>query len=161
MMRIGHGFDVHRLVADRALVIGGVTIPWHLGLLGHSDADVLLHAICDAILGALALGDIGKHFPDSDPAYKGIDRMRLLEHVIALAARHGFAVGNLDATVVAQQPKLAPHIPAMVARIAEACRVEAGRINVKATTTEQLGYTGRGEGIAAYAVVLMETGARS
>ena len=161
MMRIGHGFDVHRLVADRALVIGGVTIPWHLGLLGHSDADVLLHAICDAILGALALGDIGKHFPDSDPAYKGIDSMRLLEHVIALAARHGFAVGNLDATVVAQQPKLAPHIPAMVARIAEACRVEAGRINVKATTTEQLGYTGRGEGIAAYAVVLMETGARS
>jgi 2-C-methyl-D-erythritol 2,4-cyclodiphosphate synthase len=157
-MRIGHGFDVHRLVADRPLVIGGVTIPWHLGLLGHSDADVLLHAICDAMLGALGLGDIGKHFPDTDPAYRGIDSMRLLEQVVGLAAAHGFAVGNLDATVVAQQPKLAPHIPAMVIRIAEACRVEAGRINVKATTTEQLGYTGRGEGIAAYAVVLMEQG---
>ena len=155
-MRIGHGFDVHRLVADRPLVIGGVAIPWRLGLLGHSDADVLLHAICDAILGALGLGDIGKHFPDSDPAYRGIDSMRLLEHVINLAEARGCAVGNLDATVVAQQPKLAPHIPAMVARIAAGCRVEAGRINVKATTTEQLGYTGRGEGIAAYAVVLME-----
>jgi len=161
MMRIGHGFDVHRLVAERPLVIGGVTIPWHLGLLGHSDADVLLHAVCDAILGALALGDIGKHFPDSDPTYKGIDSMRLLEHVIALVAENGFAVGNLDATVVAQQPKLAPHIPAMVARIAAACRVEAGRINVKATTTEQLGYTGRGEGIAAYAVVLLQASDRS
>ena len=155
-MRIGHGFDVHRLVTDRPLVIGGVAIPWRLGLLGHSDADVLLHAICDAILGALGLGDIGKHFPDSDPAYRGIDSMRLLEHVINLAEARGYAVGNLDATVVAQQPKMAPHIPAMVARIAAGCRVEAGRINVKATTTEQLGYTGRGEGIAAYAVVLME-----
>ena len=161
MMRIGHGFDVHRLVAERALILGGVTIPWHLGLLGHSDADVLLHAICDAILGALGLGDIGKHFPDTDPAFKGIDSMRLLEHVIALAAERGFAVGNLDATVVAQQPKLAPHIPAMVTRIAAACQVDAGRINVKATTTEQLGYTGRGEGIAAYAVVLMEPADRS
>lgn len=156
-MRIGHGFDVHRLVPGRPLIIGGVTIPWHLGLLGHSDADVLLHAICDAILGALGLGDIGKHFPDSDPAYKGIDSMRLLEQVIVLAAGQGFAVSNLDATVVAQQPRLASHIPAMVARIAAACRVDAGRINVKATTTEQLGYTGRGEGIAAYAVVLMES----
>jgi 2-C-methyl-D-erythritol 2,4-cyclodiphosphate synthase len=155
MMRIGHGFDVHRLVPDRPLVLGGVTVPWHLGLLGHSDADVLLHAVCDAVLGALALGDIGKHFPDSDPAYRGIDSMRLLEHVVALAAERGFTVGNLDATVVAQQPKLAPHIPAMVARIAAACQVEAGQVNVKATTTEQLGYTGRGEGIAAYAVVLM------
>jgi len=156
MMRIGHGFDVHRLVAERALILGGVTIPWHLGLLGHSDADVLLHAICDAILGALGLGDIGKHFPDSDPAFKGIDSMRLLEHVVALAVERGFTLGNLDATVVAQQPKLAPHIPGMVTRIAAACRVDAGRINIKATTTEQLGYTGRGEGIAAYAVVLME-----
>ena len=159
MMRIGHGFDVHRLVPERPLILGGVTIPWHLGLLGHSDADVLLHAICDAILGALALGDIGKHFPDTDPRYKGIDSMRLLEHVIALAAAKGFAVGNLDATVVAQQPKLAPHIPGMVTAIAAACRVDAGRVNVKATTTEQLGYTGRGEGIAAYAVVLMEPSA--
>lgn len=155
-MRIGHGFDVHRLVADRPLVLGGVTIPWRLGLLGHSDADVLLHAICDAILGALGLGDIGKHFPDTDPAYRGIDSTRLLAHVIALAAERGWQVGNLDATVVAQQPRLAPHIPAMVARIADFCRVEVERINVKATTTEQLGYTGRGEGIAAYAVVLME-----
>jgi 2-C-methyl-D-erythritol 2,4-cyclodiphosphate synthase len=154
-MRIGHGFDVHRLVPGRPLVIGGVTIPWHLGLLGHSDADVLLHAVCDAILGALGRGDIGRHFPDTDPAYRGIDSMRLLEHVVALAADDGCTVGNLDATVVAQQPKLAPHIPAMVARIAAACRVDAGRVNVKATTTEQLGYTGRGEGIAAYAVVLM------
>jgi len=155
-MRIGHGFDVHRLVADRPLVLGGVTVPWHLGLLGHSDADVLLHAICDAMLGALGLGDIGKHFPDTDSAYQGIDSTRLLAQVVALAAARGWQVGNLDATVVAQQPKLAPYIPAMVARIAEVCRVEVERINVKATTTEQLGYTGRGEGIAAYAVVLME-----
>jgi len=156
LMRIGHGFDVHRLVADRPLVLGGVTVPWHLGLLGHSDADVLLHAICDAMLGALGLGDIGKHFPDTDSAYQGIDSTRLLAQVVALAAARGWQVGNLDATVVAQQPKLAPYIPAMVARIAEVCRVEVERINVKATTTEQLGYTGRGEGIAAYAVVLME-----
>lgn len=156
MMRIGHGFDVHRLVAERPLVIGGVAIPWHLGLLGHSDADVLLHAVCDAILGAIGEGDIGRHFPDSDPAYRGIDSMRLLEHVAALAARCGWRVGNLDATVVAQRPKLAPHIPAMVERIAAGCGVAAGCVNVKATTTEELGYTGRGEGIAAYAVVLME-----
>lgn len=156
MIRIGHGFDVHRLVTGRPLVLGGVTIPWHLGLLGHSDADVLVHAVCDAMLGALGLGDIGKHFPDTDPAYRGIDSMRLLEHVVVLAAERGFTVGNLDATVVAQQPKLAPHIPAMVARLAKACRVDAGRINVKATTTEHLGYAGRGEGIAAHAVVLME-----
>jgi 2-C-methyl-D-erythritol 2,4-cyclodiphosphate synthase len=155
-MRVGHGFDVHRLVPDRPLVLGGVAIPWPLGLLGHSDADVLLHAICDAILGALAQGDLGRHFPDSDPAFKGIDSMRLLEHVVALASARGFTVGNLDATVVAEQPKLAPHIPGMVTRIAAACRVDAGRINVKATTTEQLGYTGRGEGIAAHAVVLLE-----
>ncbi len=157
-MKIGHGFDVHRLVPDRSLVIGGVTIPWHLGLLGHSDADVLLHAVCDAMLGALGLGDIGRHFPDTDPAYQGIDSTRLLAHVVALASQQGYRVGNLDATVVAQQPKLAPHIPAMVACIAATCQVEAGRINVKATTTEQLGYTGRGEGIAAHAVVLMEQG---
>ena len=154
-MRIGHGFDVHRLVAERPLIIGGVTIPWSLGLLGHSDADVLLHAICDAILGALGLGDIGRHFPDTDPAYQGIDSMRLLEQVIGLAFTNGYLVGNLDATVVAQQPKLASHISAMVTRIAAGCAVDAGRINIKATTTEQLGYTGRGEGIAAHAVVLM------
>jgi 2-C-methyl-D-erythritol 2,4-cyclodiphosphate synthase len=156
LMRIGHGFDVHRLVADRPLVLGGVSVPWPLGLLGHSDADVLLHAVCDAMLGALGLGDIGKHFPDSDPAYRGIDSTRLLAHVVVLAAERGWRVGNLDATVVAQQPKLAPFIPAMVMRIAELCRVETGRINVKATTTEQLGFTGRGEGIAAHAVALVE-----
>jgi 2-C-methyl-D-erythritol 2,4-cyclodiphosphate synthase len=156
LMRIGHGFDVHRLVADRPLVLGGVTVPWHLGLLGHSDADVLLHAICDAMLGALGLGDIGKHFPDSDPAYRGIDSTHLLTQVVAMARERGWRVGNLDATVVAQQPRLAPHIPAMVVRIAELCGVPAGQVNVKATTTEQLGYTGRGEGIAAYAVVMME-----
>ena len=155
-MRIGHGFDVHRLVVDRPLVLGGVTIPWQFGLLGHSDADVLLHAICDAMLGALGLGDIGKHFPDTDPAYRGIDSTRLLAHVVDLAIERGWQLGNLDATVVAQQPRLAPYIPAMVARLAAVCRVEVERINVKATTTEQLGYTGRGEGIAAYAVVLME-----
>ena len=154
-MRIGHGFDVHRLVPDRPLIIGGVNIPWHLGLLGHSDADVLLHAICDAILGALGRGDIGKHFPDSDPAYLGIDSMRLLEQVAGLAQASGYTIGNLDATVVAQQPKLAPHISAMVARIAAGCAVDPERVNVKATTTERLGYTGRGEGIAAYAVVLL------
>jgi 2-C-methyl-D-erythritol 2,4-cyclodiphosphate synthase len=155
-MRIGHGFDVHRLVADRPLVLGGVSVPWHLGLLGHSDADVLLHAICDALLGALALGDIGKHFPDSDPTYRGIDSTRLLAQVVALAAERGWRVGNLDATVVAQQPRLAPFIPAMVGRIAELCRIAPDQVNVKATTTEQLGYTGRGEGIAAHAVVLIE-----
>lgn len=160
MMRIGHGFDVHRLVPERPLVIGGVTIPWHLGLLGHSDADVLLHAICDAILGAIGEGDIGRHFPDSDPAYRGIDSMRLLAHVAVLAAGCGWRVGNLDATVVAQRPRLAPHIPAMVERIAAGCGVTAERVNVKATTTEELGYTGRGEGIAAYAVVLMEPAGR-
>ena len=160
-MRIGHGFDVHRLVADRPLVLGGVTVPWHLGLLGHSDADVLLHAICDAILGALALGDIGRHFPDTDPAYRGIDSTLLLAHVVALAAQRGWQVGNLDATVVAQQPKLAAYIPAMAARIAEVCSVPSDRVNVKATTTEQLGYTGRGEGIAAHAVVLMAPAAQA
>jgi len=157
MIRIGHGFDVHRLVADRPLVLGGVRIDYELGLLGHSDADVLLHAICDAILGALGLGDIGRHFPDTDPAYKGIDSMRLLEHVVGLAAERGWRVGNLDSTVVAQRPRLAPYLAQMVANLARACQVAEGRVNVKATTTEQLGYTGRGEGIAAHAVVLMET----
>lgn len=157
MIRIGHGFDVHRLVADRPLVLGGIRIDYERGLLGHSDADVLLHAICDAILGALGLGDIGRHFPDTDPAYKGIDSMRLLEHVVGLAAERGWRVGNLDSTVVAQRPRLAPYLAQMVANLARACQVAEDRINVKATTTEQLGYTGRGEGIAAHAVVLMET----
>ncbi|NIQ92861.1 MAG: 2-C-methyl-D-erythritol 2,4-cyclodiphosphate synthase [Desulfuromonadales bacterium] len=155
-MRIGHGYDVHRLVADRRLILGGVDIPHEFGLLGHSDADVLLHAICDAILGALGEGDIGKHFPDTDPAYRGISSLTLLRHVAQLARRRGYRLHNLDATVIAQQPKLAPHIAAMVANIGQACAVEAERINVKATTTEKLGFEGRGEGISAHAVVLLE-----
>ncbi|AAR36757.1 2-C-methyl-D-erythritol 2,4-cyclodiphosphate synthase [Geobacter sulfurreducens] len=155
-MRIGHGYDVHRLVAGRKLIVGGVDIPHELGLLGHSDADVLLHAISDAILGALALGDIGKHFPDTDPRYKGADSRALLRHVMELATRKGFHLGNLDATIVAQRPKMAPHIPLMREHIAADLMADPDRVNVKATTTEELGFAGRGEGIAAYAVVLME-----
>ena len=155
MMRIGHGFDVHRLVLDRPLILGGVTISYEYGLLGHSDADVLLHAVSDAILGALGLGDIGRYFPDTDAAYKGIDSMLLLEHVVGLAQARGFRVGNLDTTIVAQRPKLAPHVAQMVTNLAKVCQVPSGCVNVKATTTEQLGYTGRGEGISAHAVVLM------
>jgi 2-C-methyl-D-erythritol 2,4-cyclodiphosphate synthase len=156
MMRIGHGYDVHQLVAKRKLILGGIEVPYSLGLLGHSDADVLLHAICDAILGALGAGDIGKHFPDSDSAYKGISSLKLLRHVVALAADQGYTVGNLDSTVIAQRPKLAPYIADMVDRIAVACGVGASRINVKATTTEELGFEGRGEGISAHAVVLLQ-----
>lgn len=155
-MRIGHGYDVHRLVADRKLIMGGVNIPWEKGLLGHSDADVVLHAVADALLGALAMGDIGKHFPDSDPAFKGADSMKLLEHVVGLVRGRGYQVGNLDATIIAQQPKMAPHIQAMRENIARVCGVEVDRINVKATTEEGLGFTGTGEGISAHAVVLME-----
>jgi 2-C-methyl-D-erythritol 2,4-cyclodiphosphate synthase len=155
MMRIGHGYDVHRLVAERRLILGGVDIPYPLGLLGHSDADVLLHAICDAILGALGAGDIGKHFPDSDPAYRGISSLKLLSEVMDLARKRGFAIANLDATVIAQRPKLAPHIRRMVENIAAACASDLEQINVKATTTEELGFEGRGEGISAHAVVLL------
>ena len=155
-MRIGHGFDVHRLVPDRPLIIGGVTIPWHLGLLGHSDADVLLHAICDALLGAAALGDIGKHFPDTDPRYKGIDSRRLLREVGRLLKEKGYRVSNLDATIIAQAPKMATHIPQMVEHIAADLDMAVNSVNVKATTTEKLGFTGRGEGIAAQAVCLLE-----
>lgn len=155
-MRIGHGYDVHRLVTGRKLIVGGVDIPYELGLLGHSDADVLLHAISDAILGALALGDIGKHFPDTDPRYKGADSRALLRHVMELADRKGFRLGNLDATIVAQRPKMAPHISLMREHIAADLMADPERVNVKATTTEELGFAGRGEGIAAYAVVLME-----
>lgn len=155
MMRIGHGFDVHRLVPERSLVLGGVEIPYELGLLGHSDADVLLHAVCDAILGALGLGDIGRYFPDTDPTYRGIDSLILLGHVIGLANNRDYEVCNLDVTVVAQRPKLAPYVADMVANLARVCRVTADRVNIKATTTEELGYTGRGEGISAHAVVLM------
>lgn len=155
-MRIGHGYDVHRLVEDRKLIMGGVEIPWEKGLLGHSDADVLLHAIADAILGALAMGDIGKHFPDTDPAFKGADSMKLLEHVVGLVRGRGYQMANLDATIIAQRPKMAPHILAMRENIARACAVDVDRINVKATTEEGLGFTGTGEGISAHAVVLME-----
>jgi 2-C-methyl-D-erythritol 2,4-cyclodiphosphate synthase len=155
-VRIGQGFDVHQLVAGRALVIGGVAIPYEKGLLGHSDADVLLHAICDALLGAAALGDIGRHFPDSDARYKGIDSRELLRHVAELLRSRGYAVVNVDATIIAQAPRMAPHIAAMVANIAADLRVDPGAVNVKATTTEELGFTGRGEGIAASAVCLLE-----
>jgi 2-C-methyl-D-erythritol 2,4-cyclodiphosphate synthase len=156
MMRIGHGFDVHRLVSGRPLVIGGVKIEFELGLLGHSDADVLLHAVCDAILGALGLGDIGRHFPDSDPAYAGIDSRRLLREVVNKGLGAGYRLMNLDATVICQRPKLAPHIEQMRERIAADAQVAPEQINIKATTTEKLGYTGRGEGIAAHAVVLLQ-----
>jgi 2-C-methyl-D-erythritol 2,4-cyclodiphosphate synthase len=155
-VRIGQGFDVHQLVTGRKLVIGGVTIPYEKGLLGHSDADVLLHAICDALLGAAALGDIGRHFPDSDARYKGIDSRELLRHVASLLREKGFEVVNVDATVIAQAPRMAPHIAAMVANIAADLGLDAGAVNVKATTTEELGFTGRGEGIAASAVCLVE-----
>lgn len=155
-MRIGHGYDVHQLVEGRKLILGGVDIPWEKGLLGHSDADVLLHAISDAILGAIGEGDIGKHFPDTDPRYKGADSLKLLEHVMNLAQEKGYKLGNVDATIVAQRPKLAPSIPQMRENIARTLGAEADRVNVKATTTEQLGFAGRGEGIAAYAVALLE-----
>ncbi|MBO9606694.1 MAG: 2-C-methyl-D-erythritol 2,4-cyclodiphosphate synthase [Paenibacillaceae bacterium] len=155
MIRIGNGFDVHALVEGRKCIIGGVDIPYEKGLLGHSDADVLLHAISDAILGALALGDIGKHFPDTDPRFKDADSVKLLEHVWALATERGYRLGNVDATIIAQRPKMAPHIPAMVAVIAAALQADADAVNVKATTTEALGFTGRGEGIAAQAVVCL------
>lgn len=154
-MRIGHGYDVHRLVEGRKLIMGGVDIPWEKGLLGHSDADVLLHAIADGILGAIGEGDIGKHFPDTDPAYKGADSLKLLAHVAGLAAERGYNLGNLDATIIAQMPKMAPHIQAMRCNIATVLNAEISRVNVKATTEEGLGFSGSGEGIAAHAVVLM------
>ncbi|MBJ6801245.1 2-C-methyl-D-erythritol 2,4-cyclodiphosphate synthase [Geomonas propionica] len=154
-MRIGHGYDVHRLVEGRKLILGGVDVPYVKGLLGHSDADVLLHAISDAILGAIGEGDIGKHFPDTDPAYKGADSRKLLRHVMDLAERKGYRIGNVDATIVAQRPKLAPFIQQMRQNIAETLGTEDDRINVKATTTEELGFAGRGEGIAAYSVALL------
>lgn len=155
-IRIGTGFDVHQLVAGRALIIGGVNIPYEKGLLGHSDADVLLHAIADALLGAAALGDIGKHFPDSDPALEGADSRVLLRSVVARVAELGYRVGNIDATIIAQAPKMAPHIAVMRANIAADCDIDEASVNVKATTTEQLGFTGRGEGIAAQAVALLQ-----
>jgi 2-C-methyl-D-erythritol 2,4-cyclodiphosphate synthase len=158
-MRIGQGFDVHALVAGRRLVIGGVEIAHDKGLLGHSDADVLLHALCDALLGAAALGDIGRHFPDSDPRYKGIDSRELLRHVARLVHGRGFVVENVDATIIAEAPRMAPHIPKMIDNIAADLRVDPSRVNVKATTTEALGFAGRGEGIAAQAICLVTSAA--
>ena len=155
-LRVGHGYDVHRLVAGRALILGGVTVPFDRGLLGHSDADVLTHAVMDALLGAAALGDIGKLFPDSDAAYAGADSIALLKRVTALLREHGWQVGNVDATVVAQAPKLAPYVPDMRRRLAEAMGLDVDCVSVKATTEERLGFTGSGEGMAAHAVALIE-----
>jgi 2-C-methyl-D-erythritol 2,4-cyclodiphosphate synthase len=154
-IRVGNGFDVHALVEGRPLILGGVIIPYARGLAGHSDADVLLHAVCDAILGALALGDIGKHFPDTDPRWKGADSRDLLRHVAALATTEGWTIGNLDVTIIAQAPRLAPHVPVMRAHLAADLNCDLGEVSVKATTTEHLGFTGRGEGIAALATVLL------
>jgi len=156
MIRIGHGFDVHQLVVGRDCIIGGVLIPYERGLDGHSDADVLLHAICDALLGAAALGDIGKHFPNTDARYKGINSRALLQHVITLLASKNYHVVNIDTTVIAEAPKLSAHTAQMCANIAADCGVELDAVNVKATTTEKLGFTGRGEGIAAEAVCLIQ-----
>ena len=156
MMRIGQGFDVHALVEGRPLIIGGVTIPFERGLAGHSDADVLLHALCDALIGAAGLGDIGKHFPDTDPQYKGVDSRVLLRAVMRLLQERNFSVINVDATIIAQTPKMAPHIPAMRTNIAADLGLQADDVNVKAKTAEKLGFVGRGEGIVAEAVVLIQ-----
>ena len=150
--RVGTGYDVHKLVSDRKLILCGVEVPYELGLLGHSDADVALHALSDALLGAAALGDIGKHFPDTDERFKGADSAKLLEHVVLLVQEKGWLVNNVDVTIIAQRPKLASYIPAMRARVAQVLKIDEDCVNVKATTTEKLGFTGRGEGIAAEAV---------
>ena len=155
-MRIGHGYDVHRLTAGRALILGGVRIGYEKGLLGHSDADVLLHAVCDALLGAAGLGDIGRHFPDTDPKYKGANSLELLRQVAGKVAAAGYRVGNVDVTMIAQRPRLKDYIPQMEQNIASALNVEPGRINVKATTEERLGFTGSGEGMACHAVCILE-----
>ena len=156
MTRFGMGYDVHRLVEGRKLILGGVTVPYEKGLLGHSDADVLLHAIMDALLGAAALGDIGRHFPDTDPAYAGADSQKLLAHVGELLKEHGYDIGNIDATIAAQRPKLMAFIPQMAANIAETLGIAVDQVNVKATTEEKLGFTGSGEGISSYAVAGIE-----
>ena len=155
-MRIGHGYDVHRLVEGRALILGGVNIPYELGLLGHSDADVLLHAVSDALLGAAGLGDIGRHFPDTDPKYKGADSRMLLRHVVKLVRESGYGISNVDVTMIAQRPKLKDHIPQMVKNIAEDLQIAENRVNVKATTEEKLGFTGTMEGLRCHAVCLLE-----
>ena len=154
-MRIGTGYDVHKLVEGRKLIIGGVEIPYEKGLLGHSDADVLVHAVMDALLGAAALGDIGKHFPDSDPKYKGADSLMLMREVRRILSENGFEVGNVDATIIAQAPKMSPHIDTMRRNIADALGIDVSQVSVKATTEERLGFTGRGEGISAQAVALI------
>ena len=154
-MRVGMGYDVHKLTEGRKLILGGVEIPYEKGLLGHSDADVLIHAVMDALLGAAALGDIGKHFPDTDPAYEGISSVKLLEHVASLLEKKGYGVGNIDAVIIAQKPKMAPHIPQMKENIAKALGIPESKINIKATTEEGLGFTGRGEGIASQAICLL------
>ena len=155
-MRIGHGYDVHKLVPDRDLILGGVKIDYELGLLGHSDADVLLHAVSDALLGAAGLGDIGRHFPDTDPKYKGADSLKLLENVAQKVKAAGYRVSNIDVTMIAQRPKLKDHIPQMVINIAGAVGIDASRVNVKATTEEKLGFTGEGLGMSCHAVCLLE-----
>ena len=155
-MRIGHGYDVHRLTEGRKLILGGVDIPYKKGLDGHSDADVLVHAVMDALLGAAALGDIGKHFPDSDEAFRGIDSMLLLEHVHGLIIQKGYIISNIDITVIAQRPKLAPFVPTMISNIARKLQLSEDQVNIKATTEEHLGFTGRGEGISCHAVCLLE-----
>ena len=155
LMRVGMGYDVHKLTEGRDLILGGVNIPWEKGLLGHSDADVLIHAVMDALLGAAALGDIGKHFPDTDPAYKGISSVKLLVHVAELLKENGYTIGNIDATIIAQKPKMAPHIPQMRKNMAEAMGIPESSLNIKATTEEGLGFTGRQEGISAQAICLL------
>ena len=155
-MRIGHGYDVHRLVEGRRLILGGVEVPHVLGLLGHSDADVLTHAVMDALLGAAGLGDIGRYFPDTDPAYAGADSLKLLDHVVELLEAQGWQVGNVDATILAQRPKLSPYLERMRENLSARMKVELGQVNVKATTEEKLGFTGAEEGIAAHAVCLLE-----
>lgn len=157
MMRIGHGYDVHKLVEGRPLILGGVLIEHHLGLLGHSDADVLVHAIMDSLLGAVALGDIGKHFPDTDMQYKNANSLKLLEKVVSLIAEKGYYIGNIDCTVIAQKPKLKGYIPKMKESIVKACDITPEQLNIKATTEEMLGFTGREEGIAAHSVCVLES----
>ncbi len=154
-MRIGTGYDAHRLVEDRSLILGGVNVPYSKGLLGHSDADVLVHAICDAVLGALGLGDIGRHFPDSDEKYKGIDSLKILAEVVQMVADSGFSLGNADITITAEKPRLSPYVDQMLENLAGVCRVESKLLNIKATTTEKMGFEGREEGISVHAVVLI------
>lgn len=154
-MRVGIGYDVHRLTEGRDLILGGVKIDWKKGLLGHSDADVLIHAVMDALLGAAALGDIGQHFPDTDPAYSGISSLLLLQHVVSLLREHHYEIGNIDAVIIAQKPKIAPYIPRMISTMAQVMNIQESRLNIKATTEEKLGFTGREEGITAQAVCLL------